>query len=120
MAQSIQGYLHGLPGEHKRIAAALMALIRQAEPAAEAAVRGDMIVFDRRGPVCFIRGEPACVVFGFWRGAEVTSARGRLEEDSAGAARVRLAAEGDVRKGLFLGWIKEAFRLNVSRPLPRR
>ncbi|MDE2142380.1 MAG: hypothetical protein KGJ84_08220 [Elusimicrobia bacterium] len=120
MAQSIQGYLHGLPSEQKRIAAALMALIRQAAPSASAAVTGDLIVFDLKGPVCFIRSEPACVVFGFCRGAELDSAKGRLEADGAGAARIRLVAEGDVRKGPFLVWIKEAFRLNVSRPLPKR
>ncbi|MFI5347529.1 MAG: DUF1801 domain-containing protein [Elusimicrobiota bacterium] len=120
MAQSIQGYLHGLPGEQKRIAAALMALIRQAAPKASAAVKWDQIAFEQNGPVCFIRSAPTCIVFGFWRGQELDTAKGRLEQDNKGMAHLKIVAEGDIRKPLFQSWIKEAVRLNMFRPLPQR
>lgn len=118
MAQSIQGYLHGLPGEQKRIAAALIALVRQAAPAAAAAVKWDQIAFEQNGPFCFIRGGPAGIVFGFWRGQELDGAKGRLEPDNKSMAHLTLAAEGDVNKTLFQSWVKDAVRLNRFRPLP--
>lgn len=118
MAQSIQGYLHGLPSEQKRIAAALIALVQQAAPKASAAVKWDQIAFEQNGPFCFIRGAPTGIVFGFWRGQELDSAKGRLEPDNKAMAHLKLTAEGDVKKTLFQSWVKEAVRLNLFRPLP--
>jgi hypothetical protein len=116
MAQSIQGYLHGLPGEQKRIASALMALIRQAAPKATAAVKWDQIAFEQNGPFCFIRSARDHIVFGFWRGQELDAAKGRLEADNKGMAHLKLTAEGDIKKIMFQSWVKEAVRLNLSRP----
>lgn len=116
MAQSIQGYLHGLPNEHKRIASALIKLVQQAAPKATAAMKWDQIAFEQNGPVCFIKSTPAHVVFGFWRGQELDSAKGRLEPDNKAMAHVKLVAEGDIKKSLVQSWIKEAVRLNLFRP----
>ena len=118
MAQSIQGYLHGLPSEHKRIAAALMKLVQQAAPKAAAAMKWDQIAFEQNGPFCFIKSAPTHVVFGFWRGQELETAKGRLEPDNKAMAHLKLTAEGDVKKTLFQSWVKEAVRLNLFRPLP--
>ena len=118
MAQSIQGYLHGLPNEHKRIAAALIALIQQAAPKATAAMKWDQIAFEQNGPFCFIKSTPSHVVFGFWRGQELDAAKGKLEPDNKAMAHLKLTAEGDIKKILFQSWVKEAVRLNLFRPLP--
>ena len=117
MAQSIQGYLHGLSTEHKRIATALLRLVQQAAPKASVAMKWDQIAFDERGPLCFIKSTPSGVVFGFWRGQELDSAKGKLVPGNRALAQVILAAEGDVRKDLFQRWVKEAARLNQFRPL---
>ena len=118
MAQSIQSYLHGLPSEQKRIATALIALIQQAAPKATAAMKWDQIAFEQNGPFCFIKSAPTHVVFGFWRGQELDTAKGRLELDNKSMAHLKLAAEGDIKKNLFQSWVKEAVRLNLFRPLP--
>jgi hypothetical protein len=117
MAQSIQGYLHGLPNEHKRIASSLMKLIQQAAPKATAAMKWDQIAFEQSGPVCFIKSTADGVVFGFWRGQELDAAKGKLEPGGAAMGRLNLTAEGDVKKDLFQRWVKEAVKLNVFRPL---
>jgi hypothetical protein len=117
VGQSIQGYLHGLGNEHKRIANALLKLVQQAEPKASVAMKWDQIAFERQGPFCFIKSTPAGVVFGFWRGQELDSAKGKLIPDSKAMAHVTLTAEGDVKKDLFQRWVKEAVKLNLFRPL---
>jgi hypothetical protein len=117
MAQSIQGYLHGLPNEHKRIATSLMKLIQQAAPKATAAMKWDQIAFEQNGPFCFIKSTAAGVVFGFWRGQELDAAKGKLELDNQAMAHLRLTAEGDIKKDLFQRWIKEAVKLNLFRPI---
>jgi len=117
VGQSIQGYLHGLPGEHKRIASALIALVQQAAPKATAAMKWDQIAFEQNGPFCFIKSTPSHVVFGFWRGQELDTAKGKLESDTKAMAHIKLTAEGDGRKNLFQSWVKEAVKLNLFRPL---
>jgi hypothetical protein len=117
VAQSIQGYLHGLPNEHKRIAAALMKLIQQAAPKASVAMKWDQIAFEQNGPFCFIKSTPSHVVFGFWRGQELDAAKGKLEADNKAMAHLKLTAEGDIKKDLFQRWVKEAVKLNLFRPL---
>lgn len=116
MAQSIQGYLHGLSTEHKRIAAALLKLVQQAAPKANVAMKWDQIAFEQHGPVCFIKSTPPGVVFGFWRGQEIDSAKGKLVPGNRALAQITLSAEGDVRKDLFQRWVKEAVRLNLHQP----
>lgn len=115
MAQSIRGYLDGMPSEHKRIATALISLVQQAAPKSTAAVKWDQIAFEQNGPFCFIKDTAACVVFGFWRGQELNAAKS-LKADSKTMAHLDLVAEGDVRKPLFQGWVKEAVRLNLTNP----
>jgi hypothetical protein len=114
MAQSIQGYLNGLPSEHKRIVAALLRLVQQAAPKATAAMKWDQIAFEQNGPFCYIRSTPSHVAFGFWRGLELTSAKGRLKPDTKQMAHLELTAEGDIRKPQFQNWVKEAVRLNLA------
>lgn len=116
MAQSIQGYLHGLSTEHKRIATALLRLVQQAAPKASVAMKWDQIAFEQNGPLCFIKSMPAGVVFGFWRGQEIDSAKGKLSPGNGALAQATLSAEGDVRKDLVQRWVKEAVRLNLYRP----
>ena len=115
MAQSIRGYLDGMPSEHKRIAAALISLVQQAAPKATAAVKWDQIAFDQNGPFCFIKDTRDCVVFGFWRGQELNAAK-NLVPDGKAMAHLDLVAEGDIRRVQFQGWVKEAARLNVVNP----
>lgn len=112
MAQSIQGYLNGLPSEHKRIVTALLRLVQQAAPAASAAMKWDQIVFEQNGPVCYIKSTPSHVAFGFWRGIELVSAKGKLTADTKKMAHLALKAEGDIRAPQFQNWVKEAVRLN--------
>ena len=118
MAQSIQGYLHGLPNEHKKIASALMRLVQQAAPKASVAMKWDQIAFEQNGPFCFIKSTATHVVFGFWRGQELDTAKGKLEADNKAMAHLKLTAEGDIKKNLVQSWVKEAVRLNLFRPLP--
>ena len=117
MAQSIQGYLHGLSNEHKRIVSALLKLVQQAAPKASVAMKWDQIAFEQQGPFCFIKSTPAGVVFGFWRGQELDSAKGKLVPGNRALAQTVLAAEGDVKKDLFQRWVAEAVKLNRFRPL---
>jgi hypothetical protein len=112
VAQSIQGYLNGLPSEHKRIVTALLRLVQQAAPTSTAAMKWEQVVFELGGPVCYIRSTPSHVAFGFWRGVELTTAKGRLQPDTKKMAHLELKAEGDIRPVLFQSWVKEAVRLN--------
>ena len=116
MAQSIQGYLHGLSNEHKRIATSLLKIVQQAAPKASVAMKWDQIAFEQNGPFCFIKSTPSGVAFGFWRGQELDSAKGKLEPDNKPMAHVKLKAEGDIQKDLFQRWVKEAVKLNLFRP----
>ena len=118
MAQSIQGYLHGLPNEHKKIASALMKLVQQAAPKASVAMKWDQIAFEQNGPLCFIKSVSTHVVFGFWRGQEIDAAKGKLEPDNKSMAHLKLKSEGDINRNLVQAWVKEAVKLNLFRPLP--
>jgi hypothetical protein len=118
VAQSIQGYLHGLPNEHKRIVAALLKLVQSAAPKASVAMKWDQIAFEQNGPFCFIKSTGPHVVFGFWRGQELDTAKGKLAPDNKSMAHLNYTAEGDIQKNLVTAWVKEAVKLNLFRPLP--
>ena len=91
--------------------------MQQAEPKASVAMKWDQIAFERNGPFCWIKSTPDGVVFGFWRGRELDSAKGKLVAGNRALAQITLTAEGDVKKDLFQRWVKEAVRLNLFRPL---
>jgi hypothetical protein len=112
VAQSIQGYLNGLPNEHKRVVTALLRLVQQAAPQARAAMKWEQIEFEQNGPLCYIRSTPPVVTLTLARGQDLASAKGRLTPGSARNARLELRAEGDVPRVQVQAWIKEAVRLN--------
>src|SRR5579872_3992831 len=57
----------------------LLAVARKVAPKASVAIKWGQPVIEENGPVAFIKVAKEHVTFGFWRGAELTDAKGLLE-----------------------------------------
>jgi hypothetical protein len=59
-------------------------------------------------PVCYLKAASKHITFGFWRGASISDASGRLESSGEVMAHVKLRNVGDIDRILFAEWLEQA------------
>ena len=107
------------PGQAE-IVNALRQLIRAAAPAATESLKWGQPVYEENGPFAYIKPSKNHVTFGFWRGAELTDPKGRLEGDGDRMKHVKLASMADIRKSELQKFVKEALKLNREKGDPTK
>ena len=69
-----------------------------------------------KAPVCYLKAASNHVTFGFWRGAAITDASGRLENGGERMAHVKLRQIADIDAPLFADWPRQARALTEAPP----
>ena len=67
-----------------------------------------------KAPVCYLKTASKHVTFGFWRGASIDDPSGRLETSGEVMAHAKLREPGDVDRGLFADWLRQARELELQ------
>jgi hypothetical protein len=119
-AGTIDEYAKGLGDWRGEIVGELDALIRQAAPKATGSIKWAQPVYEQDGPFAYIKAFSKAVNFGFWRGADLSDADGRLEGTGDRMRHVKIRAPEDVDKAAFSAWVKEAVQLNTAKGDPTK
>jgi hypothetical protein len=119
-AGTIDEYAKGLGDWRGEVVGALDALVRRAAPKATGSIKWAQPVYEQDGPFAYIKAFSQAVNFGFWRGADLTDADGRLEGTGDRMRHVKISAPEDVDKERFSAWVKEAVQLNTAKGDPTK
>jgi hypothetical protein len=66
-------------------------------------------------PVCYLKAAPKHhITFGFWHGASISDASGRLETSGEVMAHVKLRGEDDIDSTLFADWLRQARAIELA------
>jgi len=118
--KTIDDYVKGLSPAQTKIASSLVELVREAAPESVGSIKWAQPVFEQNGPFCYIRAFKNHVNFGFWRGLDIPSGKGKLESGGQKMAHVKIHSEDEIDKELFQKWVKEAIRLNRTKGDPTK
>ena len=109
----VDQYVAKLPREERVICLALMALVKDAVPGAQAEIKWGMPVFTHHGLLCYIRSGKAYTRFGFYDHAGVMpDPLGLLEGESESGRHVKVKSVAEMDKKRISEWVKIAAREN--------
>jgi hypothetical protein len=113
---TVAGFLSALGSGQAELARALRAAVRRAAPKATESVKQGWLLFEQRGPICFIQPHRRHVNLVFWRGAHLPDPAGRLEGTGRHMRHLKVAAADDVDGRAIAALVRSAARLNVTKP----
>ena len=97
----------------------LLTISKGALPGATQTIKWGQPIVEQAGPIAFIKVASAHVTFGFWRGADLADADGRLEGGHR-MKHIKLRAAADVDEAQLTAWLEEAGRFNAEKGDPSR
>jgi hypothetical protein len=97
----------------------LLALSRKVAPKASVAIKWGQPVIEENGPVAFIKIAKEHVTFGFWRGADLTDAKGVLEGGDR-MKHVKIRSAGALDEKTLATLLRQAVSLNRKDGDPTR
>jgi hypothetical protein len=118
--KTIDDYVKGLPPPQRKIVSSLVELVREAAPESAGSIKWAQPVFEQNGPFCYIHSFKNHVTFGFWRGLDITSGKGKMESGGKKMAHMKIRNESEIDNGLFQMWVKEAVHLNQTKGDPTK
>lgn len=118
--KTIAGYIAGLSGWQAAAVQQLCALVEKAAPKATGSIKWSQPVFEDHGPFCYVRAFAKHVNLGFWRGADLPNAEGRLQSGGKMMAHVKITGLEDIDAPLFTKLVKAAVKLNRSEGDPTK
>lgn len=118
--KTIAGYVAGLSGWQAAAVQQLCELVEKAAPDATGSIKWSQPVFEDHGPFCYVRSFASHVNFGFWRGADLPNAEGRLQSGGKKMAHVKITGLEDIDAPLLTKLVKAAVKLNRTEGDPTK
>jgi hypothetical protein len=118
--KDVDDYIAQLSGWQAEAANQLRALVREAAPDADEAIKWSQPVYSSNGPFCYFKAFKKHINFGFWRGTQLTDPAGLLQSGGKKMAHVRIASLDDIQADVFKGLVREAVKLNLEHGDPSR
>ncbi|MBU3699665.1 MAG: hypothetical protein FGM33_06595 [Candidatus Kapabacteria bacterium] len=117
-AATVEQYVNGHRGWQKEVLTTLRGIVRSVAPDAEESIMWSQPVFSANGPVCFFKAYKDYIIFGFWRGTELSDTDGLLSGDLTMMRSMTLRSAKDVNREAFEALVKQAVRLNREKGDP--
>jgi hypothetical protein len=112
---TVDEYIAALPGDLPAVAEAARRVIDARLEGAESAIKWAHPTWSLgKQPVCYLKGASKHVTFGFWRGASIEDASGRLQSSGSVMAHAKLRSLDDVHEELFADWLGQARALELG------
>lgn len=117
---TIDAYVDALEAWQQEIAHPFAALVAKVAPKSSAYIKWGHPVWDLGGPFALLKPAKAHVTLGFWRGGQMSDAKGILEGDGDGMRYVKLKSGQQLPPSLA-ELVREAVALNAQHgdPLKR-
>lgn len=112
-AANPDAYVAGLDGWRQQRVKFLRKTVRSASPALEEVIKWGHLVYLSNGPVLLIRAEEQRILFGFWRGQQLTSNDSRLKPSGKyEMATLEMREETKIAESTVRRMVKQAVMLN--------
>lgn len=118
--KTVDGYIAGLAGWRKAVAKRLRAIVKEAAPGAEEAIKWGHPVYSDHGPVAYFRAYENSVNLGFWRGIELEDPQGLLQGSGEQMRHLKLTGGEAIDKAAITEFVRQAAMLNRSKGDPTR
>jgi hypothetical protein len=118
--KDVDDYIAQLSGWQAEAATQLRAIVREAAPDADEAIKWSQPVYSSNGPVCYFKAFTKHLNFGFWRGVQLTDPSGLLQSGGKKMAHVKIASLDDIQPEVFKGFVREAVELNLEHGDPSK
>ena len=113
-AETVDEYIAGLGDWRGEVVSAVRDIIREAAPDAQETIKWAQPVYEKNGPLVYIKAFTNHVNFGFWRGVELADEAGILEGSGQKMRHIKLTGVQDIRERAFQDLIHQAVALNHS------
>lgn len=118
--ETVEAYLADLPPDLADPGQILSALIGAAIPQATAAIRWAHPTWSiGKVPICYVKAASKHLTFGFWRGASIQDASGRLESGGTVMAHVKIRTVEDIDPTLFTEWCRQAYAIESGQGIAK-
>ena len=118
--KDVDDYICQLSGWQAEAASRLRAIVREAAPDAEEAIKWSQPVYSNSGPFCYFKAFKAHINFGFWQGNQLTDPAGLLQSGGKKMAHVKIASLEDIQPDVFKAYVREAVELNLEHGDPSK
>jgi len=118
--RTVEEYIAAVGGWRGAVMTELDALVRKAAPKATSAVKWAQPVYDRNGPMIWIKPFTRHVGIGFWRGAEMDDPRGLLQGDGDRMRNLPIREGEQLPRTAIRGFVRQAVALNQEKGDPSR
>lgn len=98
----------------------LVALVKKAAPESTVAIKWAQPVFELNGPFGYVKPAKAHVTFGFWRGADLSDPKGKLEGASGRMGHIKLTGPDGIDEAALTALVKQAVKLNREKGDPTK
>jgi hypothetical protein len=118
--KDVDEYIARLTGWQAEAATQLRAIIREAAPDAEEAIKWSQPVCSTNGPFCYFKAFAKHIDFGFWRGKQLTDTSGLLQSGGKKVAHVSISSLDDIQPQTLKAFVRDAVALNLEQGDPTK
>jgi len=118
--KTVDGYISGLDGWQRDVAAQLRQIVREAAPEAKESIKWAQPVYESHGPFCYIKAFENAVNIGFWRGVDLKDPGGLLQGSGVKMRHVKLTEADVIQADALADFVRQAIRLNQVKGDPTK
>ena len=118
--KTVDGYIAGLADWQAEIVISLRKIILDAAPDAKELIKWAQPVYEKGGPLAYIKAFKNAVNFGFWRGVDLEDPKNLLQGSGEKMRHVKLTGLDQIQSQVFADFVKQALALNLEKGDPTK
>lgn len=118
--KTVDEYIAGLVPWQAEIVARIREIILNAAPDVKEMYKWGQPVYEKGGPLAYMKAFKHVVNFGFWRGVDIIDPTGLLEGDGDKMRHMQLKSIEQVKVDIFSDFVRQAVRLNQEKGDPTK
>jgi hypothetical protein len=118
--KTVDEYIAGLVPWQAEIVSRIREIIMNGAPDVKEKYKWGQPVYEKFGPLAYMKAFKHVVNFGFWRGADIVDPTGLLEGDGDKMRHMQLKSIDQVNADIFSDFIRQAVKLNLEKGDPTK
>lgn len=118
--KTVDEYIAGLEPWQAEIITLIREIIFSVVPDAKELYKWSQPVYEKGGPLAYMKAFKHVVNFGFWRGTEINAPSGILQGDGDKMRHMQLKNVDQINSELFADFIRQAVKLNLEKGDPTK
>jgi len=118
--KTVDEYIAGLVPWQAEIVARIREIIFNAVPDAKEQFKWGQPVYEKGGPLAYMKAFKHVVNFGFWRGVDLNDPTGLLEGDGDKMRHMQLKSVAQINPEIFADFVRQAVKLNLDKGDPTK